>query len=43
MDRTVFTDLLVDKNVEFCAGVPDRDNDGITDGGKDSCQVTFIF
>lgn len=23
---------------EFCAGVPDMDQDGLTDGGKDSCQ-----
>jgi len=26
------------KDSEFCAGVPDLDNNGITDGGKDSCQ-----
>jgi len=33
LDTSVF-----DSRVEFCAGVPDRDNDGYTDGGKDACQ-----
>ena len=28
---------LIDGNVELCAGLPDRDNDGLTDGGKDAC------
>ena len=26
------------KDSEFCAGVPDFDMDGITDGGRDACQ-----
>ena len=25
---------------EICAGVPDRDNNGLLDGGRDSCGGT---
>ena len=29
--------MEIDEKVEFCAGVPDLDSDGLIDGGKDAC------
>ena len=36
--NTVYTDLETD---DICAGIPDNDGDGETDGGKDFCQGDF--
>ena len=36
--KSVFKRELIDASAEFCAGVPDWDQDGLIDGGKDSCQ-----
>ena len=36
--KTGYSASNIDFESEFCAGVPDFNGDGVTDGGKDSCQ-----
>jgi hypothetical protein len=38
LEKTVYTSQYVNSDTDICAGVPDNDNDGMADGGKDSCQ-----
>ena len=38
LQRTIYTEKYVNRNTDICAGIADWDNDGMTDGGKDSCQ-----
>ena len=37
-DKSTYDETILDRRVELCAGVPDFDEDGFIDGGKDACQ-----
>jgi len=38
LEKTVYTSDAIDSMLHMCAGIPDTDNDGESDGGIDSCQ-----
>ena len=38
VEKSEYPEEDIDENLEFCAGIPDRNNDGLIDGKKDSCQ-----
>ena len=35
--KSTYGNAIIEKS-EICGGVPDLNNDGLTDGGKDACQ-----
>ena len=37
VNNSIYGNFIVEE-AEICAGVPDRNGDGLTDGGKDACQ-----
>ena len=41
--KTGYSSTQLDFDTEFCAGIPDFNGDGVTDGGKDACQGKNIF
>ena len=42
-NTTYYEDGDIDFDVEFCAGKPDVNNNGLTGKGSDSCQGVLIF
>lgn len=41
--KTGYSSTQLDFDTEFCAGIPDFNGDGVTDGGKDACQGKIFF
>ena len=39
MQKSHYDTTTMDGKSELCAGVPDWNEDGLIDGGKDACQV----
>ena len=37
VNHSIYGNFIVEE-AEICAGIPDRNNDGMADGGKDACQ-----
>ena len=40
IDNTIYQALRPD---DICAGIPDSNNDGMTEGGIDTCQVKLLI
>ena len=37
VNKSIYGNFIIEE-AEICAGIPDRNNDGLADGGKDACQ-----